>query len=93
MEMDSEQHRVRLYFVDCPETAVEEDADAKRAREQVRYFGLKDPKLVIQYGVEAKKFVEQALSKPFRVDTAFAAAGWQVRKRPDLRVCDDGRRR
>ena len=75
VEMDGKQHRVRLYFVDCPETTVETTADAERAREQVRYFGLKDPKLVIQYGVEAKEFVEQALSKPFRVDTAFATAG------------------
>ena len=75
VEMDGKQHRLRLYFVDCPETTVEATTDAERAREQVRYFGLKDPKLLIQYGVEAKRFVEQALSKPFRVDTAFATAG------------------
>jgi len=75
VEMDGKQHRVRLYFVDCPETFVEAPTDAQRAREQTRYFGLKDPKLLIQHGREAWKFVEQALTKPFRVDTAFASAG------------------
>ena len=75
VEMDGKQHRVRLYFVDCPETSVEAPSDAQRAREQSRYFGLKDPKLLIQHGHEARKFVEQRLSQPFRVDTAFAAAG------------------
>jgi DNA uptake protein ComE-like DNA-binding protein len=65
---------VRLYFVDCPETSAATDADAKRIREQARYFGLTNMTRVIHYGREAQMFVAQLLAKPFTVRTTFATA-------------------
>ena len=66
--------RVRLYYVDCPETAAVTPADARRLREQMRYFGLSVPTRVIFYGVAAKKIVAQILAEPFTVYTSFASA-------------------
>jgi competence ComEA-like helix-hairpin-helix protein len=68
------QIHVRLYFVDCPETFVSTDAEAKRVREQARHFGVPDAARVVKYGAEAKAFTEKALEKPFTVHTAFASA-------------------
>ena len=68
------QIHVRLYFVDCPESVATTDADAKRVREQARYFGITDAKKVFEFGREAKKFTDEALCKPFTVYTAFAGA-------------------
>ncbi len=65
---------VRLYFVDCPETSAATDADAKRIREQARYFGLTNMTRVIHYGREAQMLVAQLLAKPFTVRTTFATA-------------------
>jgi len=66
--------RVRLYFVDCPETSVNSKSDAQRVREQARYFGLTSAERIIHFGNEAKTFVEHVLDKPFTVYTAFASA-------------------
>ncbi len=65
---------VRLYFVDCPETYIASKSDARRLREQIRYFGLLNADRAIYFGNEAKKFVEHILSKPFTLYTAFASA-------------------
>jgi len=65
---------LRLYFVDCPETSADSKTDARRVREQLRYFGVGAEDLV-NYGRKAKKFIAQALTKPFTVHTAFASAG------------------
>ncbi len=65
---------VRLYFVDCPESVATTDADAKRVREQARYFGITDAKKVFDFGREAKAFTTNALAEPFTVYTAFANA-------------------
>src|SRR5437867_9731879 len=65
---------LRLYFVDCPESVATTDADAKRVREQARYFGITDAKKVFQYGHEAARFTHKALERPFTVYTAFAGA-------------------
>ena len=65
---------VRLYFVDCPETAAATDGDAKRVREQALHFGVVKMSRVLHYGEEARIFVAQVLSKPFTVRTAFATA-------------------
>jgi competence protein ComEA len=65
---------VRLYFVDCPESAVSTDADAKRVREQARHFGIADPVKVLAFGREAAQFTAQALARPFTVHTSFADA-------------------
>ena len=65
---------VRLYYVDCPETSTSSKSDAQRVREQARYFGLSDAARTINFGNEAKTFVEHVLAKPFTVHTAFASA-------------------
>ena len=69
--LGDEEHRVRLYFVDCPETT---DADLLRLRKQKRYFGLEEALWVIKVGLKAEKYVEGVLSLPFTVHTAFAHA-------------------
>ena len=48
--------------------------DARRVREQTRYFGLSQAVRTIHFGNEAKTFVERILAKPFTVHTAFASA-------------------
>lgn len=68
------QLHVRLYFVDSPESVATTDADAKRVRDQARYFGITDSKKVLEYGREAKAFAARTLSKPFTIYTAFASA-------------------
>lgn len=65
---------VRLYFVDCPETVAITDADAKRIREQARYFGLTNMQHVVQFGRQARDFTAQLLAEPFTVHTVFADA-------------------
>ncbi|GBE02816.1 comE operon protein 1 [bacterium BMS3Abin08] len=74
VEADGKTHRVRLYFVDCPETSTSSKSDARRVREQTRYFGLSNPARVIHFGNKAKTFVEGRLARPFTVHTAFANA-------------------
>src|SRR5882724_6310266 len=54
------QLHLRLYFVDCPESVATTDADAKRVREQARYFGITDAKKVFEYGHEAAVFTKKA---------------------------------
>ena len=68
------QLHVRLYFVDSPESVATTDADAKRVREQARYFGITDAKKVFEYGHKATTFSKAALAKPFTIYTAFASA-------------------
>lgn len=68
------QLHVRLYFVDCPESVATTDADAKRVREQARYFGITDAKKVFDFGRDAKAFTAKALAESFTVHTAFANA-------------------
>jgi len=65
---------VRLYFVDCPETSVSHNTDARRVRAQKRYFGLESPRETILYGRLATKFTAEQLKKPFTLHTSFAAA-------------------
>jgi len=65
---------VRLYFVDCPETSISFRSDARRLREQTRYFGLSHAARTIHFGNEAKAFVEHILAEPFTVYTTFASA-------------------
>ena len=74
VEANGKSFRVRLYFVDCPETSVSSESDAQRVREQTRYFGLSQAARTIHFGNEAKTFVERILAKPFTVHTAFASA-------------------
>jgi competence ComEA-like helix-hairpin-helix protein len=74
VKTNGKSFRVRLYFVDCPETSVSSDSDAQRVREQTRYFGLTSAERVIHFGNEAKSFVDYVLDKPFTIHTAFASA-------------------
>jgi competence ComEA-like helix-hairpin-helix protein len=74
VEANGKSFRVRLYFVDCPETSISSESDARRVREQTRYFGLSRAARTIHFGNEAKIFVERILAKPFTVHTAFASA-------------------
>ncbi len=74
VEMNGERHVIRLYFVDAPETSAASATDARRLREQTRYFGLPDAERALHYGLEATAFVEEILSEPFTVHTAFASA-------------------
>jgi len=74
VEANGKSFHVRLYFVDCPETLIASKSDARRVREQARYFGLSSATRIIHFGNEAKTFVERILTKPFTVHTAFASA-------------------
>lgn len=65
---------LRLYFVDCCETAALADSDARRVREQMRYFGLPEAQRMLAYGAAAKEFTAKALARPFTVHTAYARA-------------------
>ncbi len=65
---------LRLYFVDCPETVVSTDADAKRVREQAGYFGLTNVAEVVALGRAAQKFTAEQLAEPFTVHTSYADA-------------------
>ena len=62
------EYLVRLYFVDAPETA---SVGPARLIEQAEYFGVGVPQ-VIEFGLDAKKFVDAKLSEPFTVVTRLA---------------------
>lgn len=72
--MGEKEQRVRLYFVDCPEMTAGSETDARRVREQMRYFGLVSGKETRKFGVEATEFTRKALAKPFIMHTSFASA-------------------
>jgi len=74
VEHDGQQYTVRLYFVDAPETTAASSVDARRVREQTRYFGLSDPARCLHFGQQAAAFTAQALAEPFTVHTSFASA-------------------
>ncbi len=74
VKLDGKEQRVRIYFVDCPETGVTSDGDAQRLREQARYFGLVSTARATHFGLQAKAFTEKALARPFTVHTDFASA-------------------
>ena len=79
---DGKKFTLRLYGVDCLESHVADDSDARRLRGQRRYFGISgfggSPVASItaakRMGNEAKDFVVAELKEPFTVITAFADA-------------------
>ncbi len=71
---DSSNKVFRLYYVDCIETGISTPSDKRRLREQSRYFGLDDFKMAREFGLKAKTFTLEKLSRPFTVHTAFADA-------------------
>ena len=69
-----EELHLRLYYVDCPETAAGTDAELERIREQQYHFGLEDPAAVVRFGKQAADYVRQVLSRPFTIHTGYAFA-------------------
>lgn len=65
---------VRLYFVDCPETAAASETDARRVRSQTRYFGLVSHRETVHYGKRATEFTREVLTAPFTIYTTFTPA-------------------
>ena len=70
----SKELHLRLYYVDCLETAAGSDAELERIREQQYHFGLEDPVAVVRFGKQAATYVKQVLSRPFTVHTGYAFA-------------------
>jgi len=66
--------KIRLYYVDCPETQAKSPTDARRVREQTRYFGMPSHSRPVHYGGEASAFTRERLREPFVVHTAYATA-------------------
>ncbi len=81
-DTDGKKFTLRLYGVDCLESHVSDDSDARRLRGQRRYFGISgfggSPSTSIaaakRMGKEARDFVVAQLKEPFTVITAFADA-------------------
>lgn len=70
---DGKQQTIRLYGVDCIETHVNgDDSNARRLRDQRRYFGIDDILTAKSFGETAKSETQRILSKPFTVHTIFA---------------------
>lgn len=79
---EGKQMTVRLYGADCIEWHVTDDSDARRLREQRRYFGISGPAgkaaesiaLAKGFGKAAAEETSRALAQPFTVHTSFADA-------------------
>lgn len=79
---DGKAVTVRLYAADCIEWHVTDESDARRLREQRRYFGISGPagqsaasiQLAKGFGKAAAEETARALSKPFTIHTTFADA-------------------
>ncbi len=69
------EHIVRLYYVDCPETTIGTETDARRVRDQTAYFGLHSHAETVAFGQQAADRVREVLQVPFTIHTAFAHAG------------------
>lgn len=70
---DGKEQTVRLYGVDCIEMHVQgDDSNARRLRDQRRYFGIADILTAKSVGQAAKEETFRLLSKPFTIHTTFA---------------------
>jgi len=77
-----EEMTVRLYGADCIEYHVTDQSDARRLREQRRYFGIADYgddaeksiKLAKDLGGRATEETSRMLKQPFTIHTSFADA-------------------
>lgn len=70
---DGKEQTVRLYGVDCIEMHVQgDDSNARRLRDQRRYFGITDILTAKSVGQAAKAETARLLSKPFTIHTTFA---------------------
>jgi DNA uptake protein ComE-like DNA-binding protein len=71
---DGKEIVLRLYYVDCNETAATTETDQRRVRDQSSYFGVDEHQVTLESGRQAAEEVKKLLSKPFTVHTAFASA-------------------
>lgn len=72
---DGKERTVRLYGVDCIEMHVKgDDTNARRLRDQRRYFGIADITTAKSVGEAAKVSAVGFMQKPFTVRTLFADA-------------------
>ncbi len=77
---DGTQYTVRLYGADCLESHANDETDARRLREQRRYFGIASgspaasTELAQSFGRLAAAETARALRQPFSLHTAFADA-------------------
>lgn len=70
---DGKNQTIRLYGVDCMEIHIQgDDSNARRLRDQRRYFGIADMLTAKSVGQAAKAETARLLSKPFIVHTSFA---------------------
>ncbi len=70
---DGKKQTIRLYGVDCIEMHVQgDDSNARRLRDQRRYFGIGDILTAKSQGEAAKQETLRLLKQPFTVHTAFA---------------------
>jgi competence protein ComEA len=70
---DGKQQTIRLYGVDCIEMHVQgDDSNARRLRDQRRYFGIADIIVAKSVGEAAKSETVRLLAKPFKIHTSFA---------------------
>jgi competence protein ComEA len=70
---DGKNQTIRLYGVDCIEIHVQgDDSNARRLRDQRRYFGIADILTAKSVGQAAKTETKSLLTKPFTIHTAFA---------------------
>jgi len=84
---EGREFTVRLYGVDCIETGPFTPSDARRLRDQRRYFGISEHggnfrasvELAEKYGKLATTQVAEWLSQPFTIHTAFADARGDAR--------------
>ncbi len=77
---DGKEHTLRLYGADCIEWHITDETDARRLREQRRYFGIVETggnaaasiEVAKGFGKRAAERVAELLKSPFSVSTAFA---------------------
>jgi competence ComEA-like helix-hairpin-helix protein len=70
---DGKERTVRLYGADCIEMHVNgDDSNARRLRDQRRYFGIDEILTAKSFGEAAKSETRRILAKPFTVHTTFA---------------------
>lgn len=70
---DGKEQTIRLYGADCIEMHVQgDDSNARRLRDQRRYFGIDDILVAKSMGEAAKAATSKKLAKPFTIHTSFA---------------------
>ena len=70
---DGREQTIRLYGADCMEIHVNgDDSNARRLRDQRRYFGIDEILVAKSIGEAAKVETAKFLAKPFTVYTSFA---------------------